>query len=65
MKGSLVLPILLLALVAVGHIIRLLLSLELSIGGYTTPLWWSAPAGVLFGTAAFLLWRDRRTDLSL
>lgn len=61
MKSSVVFALVLLLLVAVGHIIRLIFSVELSIAGDPIALWWSAPAAILFGVAAFLLWRDSRT----
>lgn len=60
MKSSVVFALVLLLLVAVGHVVRLLLSVELSVAGEPVALWWSVPAVILFGTAAFLLWRDNR-----
>ena len=61
MKSSVILALVLLVLVAVGHVIRMLFLVELSLDGEPIALWWSAPAAILFGVAAFLLWRDMRT----
>ena len=61
MKSSVVFAVILLLLVAVGHVIRLLFSVDLSVGGDPVALWWSVPAAILFGAAAVLLWRDNRT----
>jgi lipopolysaccharide export LptBFGC system permease protein LptF len=61
-KSSVVLALLLLILVAIGHVVRMLFSVELSVAGDPIALWWSAPAAILFGVGAFLLWRDNRTS---
>lgn len=47
MKSSVVFALVLLTLVAVGHVIRFLFSVELSVAGDPVALWWSVPAGVL------------------
>ena len=64
MKSSVVFALVLLMLVAAGHIIRLIFSVELSIAGDPVAVWWSVPAAILFGVAAFLLWRDSRATTS-
>ncbi len=58
MQSSTILALLLLSLVAVAHVIRFVFSIDVSIAGDSIPAWWSVPAAILFGAAAFLLWRD-------
>jgi hypothetical protein len=60
MRSSTVFALLLLVLVAVGHVVRILFGIEVSIGGDNVPVWWSVPAAILFAVAAALLWRDNR-----
>jgi hypothetical protein len=50
----------LLALVAVAHLLRMLLNMEATIGGVAVPMWVSVIATVVAGGVAILLWRDRR-----
>jgi hypothetical protein len=47
-----------LALVALGHLLRLALQIEVVAGGVHIPLWLSALAFVLTGGLAILLWRE-------
>ena len=60
MTPGTLLAILLLALVALAHVVRLLLGTEVVVGGVTAPMWISA-AGVGVPTfIAGLLWREGR-----
>ncbi len=51
---------LLLALVAVAHLLRVLFNLEATIGGVAMPMWVSLVAAAVAGSVAILLWRDGR-----
>ncbi len=50
----------LLALVAVAHLLRMLFNMEATIGGVAVPMWVSVIATVVAGGVALLLWRDGR-----
>lgn len=50
----------LLALVAVAHLLRMLFNMEATLGGVAVPMWVSVIATVVAGGVAMLLWRDRR-----
>jgi hypothetical protein len=50
----------LLALVAVAHLLRILFHTEATVGGVAVPMWVSVIATVVAGGLAILLWRDRR-----
>lgn len=58
MKPAHTLAIVLLALVAIGHIVRLLLHMELVIDRVTLPMWPSVVAIVVFFAVAVGLWRE-------
>ncbi len=47
-----------LALVALGHLLRLVLQVQVVAGGVRIPLWASAVACVVTGGLAILLWRE-------
>ncbi len=49
-----------LALVALAHLFRLVLGVEVIAGGVSIPLWLSAVACVFTGGLAVLLWREGR-----
>ena len=49
-----------LALVALAHLLRLVLQVEVIAGGVPIPLWLSAVACVVTGGLAVLLWRESR-----
>jgi hypothetical protein len=49
-----------LALVALGHLLRLVLRVEVIAGDVTIPLWLSAVACVFTGGLAVLLWREQK-----
>ena len=59
MKPAHTFAIALLVVVAVGHILRLLLKMELVVNGVTIPMWPSVVAVVVFLGAAVALWRER------
>ncbi len=49
-----------LGLVALAHLLRLVIGVEVTAGGVTIPLWLSAVACVFTGGLAVLLWREGR-----
>lgn len=49
-----------LALVALVHLLRLVLRIEVTAGGVHIPLWASALACVVTGGLAVLLWQESR-----
>ncbi len=49
-----------LALIALGHLARLVVNLEVVLAGWKLPLWPSAPAFLFTGGLALLLARESR-----
>jgi Na+/proline symporter len=60
MKPATMLSVLVLAMVAVGHLLRLVLGVEIRIGGIIVPLWVSVIACVVPAGLAVALWRENR-----
>ncbi len=50
-----------LALVALAHLVRFLFKVEATIGGVAVPMWVSVLATVVAGGVALQLWREGRT----
>ncbi len=49
---------LVLAILAVGHVLRLVFALEVKVGGMIVPLGVSIPVVVIAAGLAFLVWRE-------
>ena len=49
-----------LAMVAVGHLLRLLACLEVTVHGIAIPVWWSAPGAIFTGGLAVMIVRELR-----
>lgn len=60
MKAIVRLATIFLALVALAHLLRLVMRVEVTAGGVTIPLWASALACVFTGGLAIMLWRESR-----
>jgi hypothetical protein len=60
MKPAALLAVIFLALVALGHLLRVALSLQLTIGGTDIPMWMSVVACIVVGGLAIMLWRESR-----
>jgi hypothetical protein len=60
MKPATMISTLFLAMVAVGHLLRLVLSVEIRVGGILVPLWVSVIACILPAGLAVGLWRESR-----
>jgi len=60
MKPATMLSMLVLAMVAVGHLLRLVLGVEIRVAGVLVPLWVSVIACVVPAGLAVALWRENR-----
>ena len=60
MKPASLLAAVLLALIAVGHLLRLVFRIVVVAGGVTIPMWVSVVGVLLFATVAVLLRRETR-----
>ena len=60
MKPATMLSMLVLAMVAIGHLLRLVLGVEIWVGGILVPLWVSVIACVVPAGLAVGLWRENR-----
>ena len=49
-------------LIAVGHLLRAVVSAEIIIGGITIPVFVSWPAAVIAGVIAYMLWRETKEE---
>ncbi|MFQ5890556.1 MAG: hypothetical protein ACE5JR_10960 [Gemmatimonadota bacterium] len=61
MKPASLLAVILLSLIALAHVLRLLLGIELTAGGSPFPMWPSVLAVLVFGGVAWMLWREGRS----
>jgi len=59
-KPATMLSMLVLAMVAVGHLLRLVLGVEIRVAGVLVPLWVSVIACVEPAGLAVALWRENR-----
>jgi hypothetical protein len=60
MKPSTTVAVIVLALLALGHLYRLIRGLEVVVNGNTVPQWVSIVVAIVAGTLALMLWRDSR-----
>jgi hypothetical protein len=60
MKPASLVATLFLAVIALGHLLRILFQVELTIGRTSVPLWMSGAAFLFTGGLAILLWREGR-----
>jgi Na+/proline symporter len=60
MKPASFLAILLLALIALAHLLRLVFRVEVTVDGVSIPLWASIIACVVPALIALMLWRESR-----
>jgi len=60
MKPAALVATIFLVLVALAHLLRLTLQVEVTAGGVAVPLWASAIASVFTGGLSLLLWRESR-----
>lgn len=60
MRPASLIATLFLCLVAIAHLIRLALTVTVTVDGMAIPLWASLPAALFTGVLAFFLWRESR-----
>lgn len=60
MKPGSLLAVLLLALIAIGHVLRLVFRVEATLDGIAIPMWASIIGVVVPGAVALLLWWETR-----
>ena len=60
MKPATVVAVILLALVAIGHLLRFVFGIEVIIAGKVIPMWVSAAAFLVAGGVGVGLWRENR-----
>jgi hypothetical protein len=60
MKPATMISTLFLAMVAIGHLLRLVRGVEVIVGGFVIPLWVSVIACVVPAGLAVGLWRENR-----
>lgn len=60
MKPATVLGVVVFALVALMHLLRLVFQTEVLVGGAALPMWVSAPGFVLPAVLAIAIWREAR-----
>ena len=58
MKSASVLAIVILSLIAIGHLLRLLFGITVVVGGLTIPMWVSVLGVIFFAAVAIVLWRE-------
>lgn len=60
MRSSTAIAVVLLALIAIGHLLRVLAGWELVIGGIVVPMWPSVVVFLAFGGLAIMLGRESK-----
>ena len=60
MKPAALVAVIFLALVALGHLVRVALRLQVTVGGTDIPMWMSVVACIFAGGLAIMLWRESR-----
>lgn len=62
MKPYAAISVVLLAFIALGHLLRVLAGWQLLVGTVAVPVWPSILAFIVFGGLAIMLWRETRRD---
>jgi hypothetical protein len=60
MKLATMLAVIVLGAVSIGHLLRILLSVEVTVGGTQIPMWMSILGFVFAGALATALWLENR-----
>jgi hypothetical protein len=58
MKPFTLTAVIVLALIALIHLVRLFTGWEVVVTGFAIPIWWSAPILVIFAGLSWLVWRE-------
>ena len=61
MKPFTAISIVIFSMIAILQLLRFILGWEVSVNGFTVPVWVSGIAFVVLGGLAVMLWRERRT----
>ena len=62
MKPFTTVAVVLLAVIAIVHLLRLFAGWEVSIVGFVIPVWWSVVGFVVPGGLAFMVWREHTRE---
>lgn len=60
MKPATQIGVILFALVALAHLLRLLFGVEITVGGWTAPMWVSVLGVLVPGAVAFLIVKEHK-----
>jgi hypothetical protein len=60
MKPFTTIAVILFALIAILHLLRLFTGWEVVVVGFVVPVWWSALGLVVAGGLALMVWREAR-----
>ncbi|HEX9156464.1 MAG TPA: hypothetical protein VF827_00505 [Syntrophales bacterium] len=58
MKPFTTIAIAIYSLICLVHIVRLVVGLDITVGGWAIPLWVSVPGAIVTGGLAFMLWKE-------
>ena len=58
MKPFTTIAIAIFTLICLVHIVRLVVGLDITVGGWAVPLWVSVPGAIVTGGLAFMLWKE-------
>jgi len=61
MKPFTTIAVVLFAVIAIVHLLRLFTGWEVVVVGFVVPVWWSAIGLVIAGTLSIMVWREART----
>jgi hypothetical protein len=64
MKTTTLLTFIVVTLIALLHVLRLILRVQVTVGGAVVPVWASILAALFFGGLAWGLWRDHAAPRS-
>jgi len=62
MKPFTLTAVVVLALIALIHLLRLFTGWNVVVIGFAVPVWWSAPILMIFAGLAFLVWREATAE---
>src|SRR6185369_6580629 len=62
MKPFTLTAIVVLAFIALVHLLRLFTGWDVVVTGFAVPVWWSAPILMIFAGLAFLVWREATAE---
>lgn len=60
MKPFTLTAVVVLALIALVHLLRLFAGWDVVVTGFAIPVWWSAPISVVFAGLSSLVWREAK-----